>query len=172
MNLQDASQITCRVAVAVARAIEKLAGSSAQIKWVNDIYINGRKVCGILSEAASDLESGGVEYIVVGIGINVSTRDFPEDIKDIAASIPYGVNRNELLAEVLNQMDVCLETDCMAEYKSRSCVLGKTIEILYPDGKEPATALDIDSEGRLLVRDSFGNLKLLCSGEISVRISK
>jgi BirA family transcriptional regulator, biotin operon repressor / biotin---[acetyl-CoA-carboxylase] ligase len=171
MNLRDASQITCRVAVAVARAIEKLAGASAQIKWVNDIYINGRKVCGILSEAASELESGGLEYIVVGIGINVSTRDFPADLKEIASSIPQGVNRSELLAEVLNQIDICLDADCMAEYKSRSCVLGKTIEIIYTDRKEPATALDIDSEGRLLVRDSFGNLKLLCSGEISVKIS-
>lgn len=171
MNLQDASQVTCRVAVAVARSIEKLAGTEAQIKWVNDIYINGKKVCGILSEAASDLESGSVEYIVVGIGINVSTRDFPEELKEIAASIPEGVNRNELLAEVLNQIDGCLEADCMEEYKKRSCVLGKPIEIIYQDRKEPATALDIDSEGRLIVRDSFGNLKLLCSGEISVRIS-
>ena len=172
MNLQDAALITCRVAVAVARAVEALAGLEAQIKWVNDIYINGKKVCGILSEAASDLESGGVEYIVVGIGINVSTKDFPEELRDVAASIPEGINRNRLMAEVLNQLDVCLDGDCMEEYKKRSCVLGKQIEVIYPDRKEAATALDIDGEGRLVVRDSLGNLKLLYSGEISIKIEK
>ncbi|MEI6100621.1 MAG: biotin--[acetyl-CoA-carboxylase] ligase [Eubacteriales bacterium] len=170
MSLQDASQITCRVAVAVARAIEKCTGALAQIKWVNDIYINGRKVCGILSEAASDLESGGVEFIVVGIGVNVSTRNFPEELKEIAASVSQDVNRNELLAEILNQLDVSMERDCMDEYKKRSCVLGKQIEIIYQDRRESALALDIDGEGRLIVRNSYGNLKLICSGEISIRI--
>lgn len=171
MTLADATQVTCRVAVAVARAIQKFTEKTVQIKWVNDIYIDGKKVCGILSEAASDLESGNVEFIVIGIGVNVATQDFPEELKPIAASIPGRVNRNQLLAEILNQMDNTLAEDCMEEYKKRSCVLGRQIEIIYADRKEAATAVDIDREGRLVVRDSFGNLKLLCSGEISIKIS-
>jgi BirA family biotin operon repressor/biotin-[acetyl-CoA-carboxylase] ligase len=170
MTLADATIVTCRTAVAVARAIQKFTGDLVQIKWVNDIYIEGKKVCGILSEAASDLESGHVEYIVVGIGVNVSTRDFPEELKAIAASVPGKVNRNRLMAEILNEMDTALAEDCMEEYKKRSCVLGRQIEIIHMDRREMATAVDIDGEGRLVVRDSFGNLKLLCSGEISIKI--
>ena len=172
MTLIDATQVTCRVAVAVARAIQKFTEIYVQIKWVNDIYIGGKKVCGILSEAASDLESGNVEFIVVGIGVNVATQEFPEELKAVAASIPGKVNRNQLLAEILNEMDTVLAEDCMEEYKQRSCVLGRQIEIIYADRKETATAVDIDREGRLVVRDSFGNLKLLCSGEISIKIEQ
>lgn len=170
MSLTDATQVTCRVAVAVARAIQKFTSEPVRIKWVNDIYIGEKKVCGILSEAASDLESGNVEFIVVGIGVNVATRDFPEELKTIAASIPGKANRNQLMAEILNEMERTLSEDCMEEYKKRSCVLGRRIEIIYTDKKEAATAVDIDREGRLLVRDSYGNLKLLCSGEISIKM--
>ncbi len=171
MTLTDATQVTCRVAVAVARAVQEYTPEPVQIKWVNDIYIEGKKICGILSEAASDLESGNVEFIVVGIGINVATRDFPEELKAIAASIPGNLNRNQLLAAVLNELDKALTEDCMEEYKKRSCVLGRQIEIIYADRKESAWAVDIDREGRLIIRDTFGNLKLLCSGEISIKIS-
>jgi len=170
MTMADAALVTCRVAVAVARALEKYADEAVQIKWVNDIYIGGKKVCGILSEATSDLESGGVEYIVVGIGINVSTRDFPEELKNIAAGLPGNVNRNELLAGILNRLDETLVEDVMDEYKKRSCVIGKAIEIIHPDGAEPALAVDIDSQGHLIVRDMFGKLKVLHSGEISIKI--
>jgi BirA family biotin operon repressor/biotin-[acetyl-CoA-carboxylase] ligase len=170
MNLMDATMVTCRVAVAVARAIDRRAGGSAQIKWVNDIYINGKKVCGILSEATSDLESGAVEFIVVGIGVNTSTRGFPEELKAVAGALPGSVNRNALLAEILNQLDGTLAGDIMKEYKDRSCVIGKEIEIIRRDGRERATAVDIDGEGRLIVRDESGNLKVLHSGEISIRI--
>lgn len=172
MTLIDATQVTCRVAVAVSRAIQKYTDEPVQIKWVNDIYIGGKKVCGILSEAASDLESGNVEFIVVGIGVNVATQEFPEEIRKIATSIPGNVNRNQLLAEILNQMDTLFTEDCMEEYKKRSCVLGRQIEIIYANSRETATAVDIDREGRLVVRDSFGNLKLLYSGEISIKIEE
>lgn len=170
MSLADATLVTCRVAVAVARAIEKYSNEKAQIKWVNDIYINGKKVCGILSEAASDLESGAVEYIVVGIGVNVSTRDFPEELKEIATCVPGSVNRNELLAGILNELDTALTRDVMDEYKERSCVVGRMIEIIHPDGRETAAAVDIDAAGRLIVRDAQGKRKALHSGEISIKI--
>ncbi len=170
MNLADATLITCRVAVAVARAVDRLSGSIAQIKWVNDIYVDGKKVCGILSEAASDLESGAVEFVVVGIGVNISTHDFPKEIKAVAGALPHNVNRNELLAEILNQLGRTLEEEIMEEYKNRSCVIGEEIEIVHPDGRESATAVDIDGEGRLIVRDAYGNLKALHSGEISIKV--
>ncbi len=170
MSLADATLVTCSVAVAVARAIEKYSDVYAQIKWVNDVYIDGKKVCGILSEAASDLESGTVEYIVVGIGVNVSTRDFPEEIKEIATSVPGDISRNELMAGILNELDTVLKQDVMDEYKERSCVVGRMIEIIHQDGRETAAAVDIGADGRLIVRDVQGKLKALHSGEISIKL--
>jgi BirA family biotin operon repressor/biotin-[acetyl-CoA-carboxylase] ligase len=170
INLTDATLVTCRVAVAVARAVEKYTDEDVQIKWVNDIYIGGKKICGILSEAASDLESGEVEYIVVGIGVNVSTRDFPAELRAVAGALPEGVNRNELMAGILNELDQVLFADVMEEYKKRSCVIGRMIEVIHPDKRETVAAVDIDGEGHLIVRDSMGRLKALHSGEISIKI--
>ena len=170
----DATSITACAAVAVAEAIE------AEIKWVNDIYVDGRKVCGILTEASLDCESGQVNYLIVGIGINtrVPASDFPEELRSIAGSAfgekPIPELRCRLAAGVLNRLmhyyESLTDKTWFDEYRRRSLVLGKEINILAP-GKEPepAVALDLDRDFALLVRTESGELRRLNSGEVSVR---
>ena len=181
-NLQaaEATSVTACAAVAVAKAIESLAPVKAEIKWVNDVFVDGRKACGILTEASVDGESGQVNYLVVGIGINVSVPigGFPEELGSIAGpafgpeSIPE--LRSRLAAEVLDRLTEysshLQKKECFEEYKRRSMVLGKRINILSP-GKEPelATALDLAPDFALIVRIESGEIRRLNSGEVSIR---
>lgn len=181
--------ITTAASVAVCQAIEKITGISCRIKWVNDVYRQDKKVCGILTEALSDFESGQIEHIVLGIGINYSTASsgFPADLAGIAGSLFDGVpgdgaTRNRLIAEVINQVLEIYENmetrEFLREYKDRSFVLGKEILIISPAGSDkernlkegiPATAVDIDGDGGLVVRHKDGTVQTLNSGEISIR---
>jgi BirA family biotin operon repressor/biotin-[acetyl-CoA-carboxylase] ligase len=181
--------ITTAASVAVCKAIESVTGISCRIKWVNDIYLDGKKICGILTEAVTDSESGHIDYIVLGIGINYSTaRDlFPKELSGVAGSLfesapEDGVTRNRLIAEVINQVlevNEKLETrEFVTEYKNRSFVLGKEILVIptadlsrdgNPSAGIPATAEDIDEDGGLVVRYRDGSVQTLNSGEISIR---
>ena len=109
MELQKSVRITSMAAVAVARAIERVSGIEAKIKWVNDIFLNGKKVCGILTESGINAITGTLEYAVLGIGINVGTIQFPEELKDIATSIcnecNHTVTRTELIIEILKELE-------------------------------------------------------------------
>lgn len=192
----DASKavlITTAASVAVCRAIEKITGISCEIKWVNDVYAKGKKVCGILTEAVTDFETGQIEHIVLGIGINYNTpaEAFPEGLSEVAGSLFNGVSessaegaasRNRLIAEVINQvLEINEELELrtfIKEYRRRSMVLGKEIRILTPgrtDGKRDfsegilAAAVDVDDDGGLVVRYEDGTLSTLNTGEVSVR---
>ena len=109
INVDSAPLITSFTAVAVAEAVEKLSGQDVNIKWVNDVYMNGKKICGILTEAGFDFEGGTVDYAVIGIGINVLGTDFPDELINIATSIEketgLKISRNDLAAEVLNNLE-------------------------------------------------------------------
>lgn len=176
----DATSITACAAVAVAEAIEGLAPVNAEIKWVNDIYIEGKKVCGILTEASLDCENGQVNYLIVGIGINtrVPDSDFPEELKSIAGSAfgekPIRELRCRLAAGVLDRLmsyyGRLTDREWFEEYRQRSMVLGQPINILSP-GREPekAVALDLDRDFALIVRTEDGELRRLNSGEVSIR---
>lgn len=182
--------ITTAASVAVCKAIEVTTGIDCRIKWVNDIYIGEKKICGILTEAVTDFESGGIEYIVCGIGINYSTV-FPDDLSAIAGSLfekqseKGFVSRNRLIGEVINQvLDIYENIESkkfIEEYKSRSFVLGKEIHIIPTAGQDternlaggiPAAAVDIDCDGGLVVRYRDGSVGTLNSGEISIRTIK
>ena len=176
----DATSITACAAVAVAEAIESLAAVNAEIKWVNDIYVDGRKVCGILTEASLDCESGQVNYLIVGIGINtrVPADDFPEELKNIAGSAfgdrPIPQLRCRLAAGVLDRLTGyyanLMDKVWFDEYRRRSMVLGKEINILAAGREpEPATALDLAPDFALIVRTGSGELRRLNSGEVSIR---
>ena len=175
---ERAVMITSLAAVAAARAIESLADVEVGIKWVNDLYINRRKCCGILCEASMDFESGGLEYVVVGIGVNVARMAFPEDLKDIATSVGnecgLPVSRNRLIAEIANQIAALYpdlaEGGFMAESRQRSIVIGKEITVLGSGNPYTATATDIDGQGRLIVRRPDGRTEALNSGEISIKL--
>ncbi len=176
---ERAVMITSMAAVAVARAIEALADVDVRIKWVNDLYINGRKVCGILCEASMDFESGQLEYSVLGIGVNVAAMRFPDDLSGIATSIGnecgVPVSRSRLIAEIANQLEALysqLESGAfMAESRARSNVIGRNVTVVRGAERFEAQVLDIDAQGRLVVRTADGVLRL-GSGEISLKLNQ
>ena len=175
-----ALRITAAAAVAVCRAIETISGKQVGIKWVNDIYYNNKKICGILTEGISGFESGKIESVVVGIGINYKTPQggFPDDLSNIAGalfngSIPPQASRNHLAAAIIENLlgvlDDLESPVIMDEYRQRSVVLGKQIVVLQGSESYNATAVSIASDGALLVLAEDGSEQQLQSGEISLR---
>lgn len=165
----DPGFLTSAVAAATCRAITE-KGFSVKIKWVNDILLDGKKICGILTEAVS-LGSETLAY-VVGIGINVGESDFPEEIKDIAAALPLDEKeKNDLFFRVLEQIDAVLseEKESIRSYlKEKSAVLGKSIRFFGAENGD-GTALDLDDNGGLIVLTEENKKITLTGGEISVR---
>lgn len=169
--------ITPAAAVAVARALETVAGKQAGIKWVNDVYLEGRKVCGILTEAA--VSGGRVDYAVLGIGLNVYAPEggFPPELQAVAGAVAERSTpglRDALAAAILNEFwrlyTALPQSDFMAEYRRRSVVVGRKVTVCRGGTETPATALDIDENGHLLVRYETGATETLGSGEISLRL--
>lgn len=176
---QQAVKLTTMAAVAACEAIEEVSGKNAAIKWVNDIYMNDRKVSGILTEASFGLESGLLEYAVLGIGINAyqPQKAFPDELKTIAGSVfdtPQNDGKNHLAAEFLNRFMACYfapeKSGYVEKYRRKNFVIGKEINILFADGTRKATALDIDDDCRLIVQYENGKKEHLSSGEISVKL--
>lgn len=184
VQISDAILITTAASVAVCRAIEQISPQLLpQIKWVNDIYVDDKKVCGILTEAVTSFESGTIESIILGIGINFNTarEQFPPELQKTATSLFNNDNlqlakKNQLIAEVINEvlaMSRCLESRTfIEEYKSRSLVLGKAITVISPSGEYQAVALDIDPNGGLIVKNESGEFITINSGEVSIRDAK
>ena len=174
---EKALLITTCGAVAVARAIEKLGGGEAGIKWVNDIFVNGKKVCGILAEAGLSGASEYPDYVVLGIGINVKKQSVPEELKDIVGcleDIPRcRILKEELIAAVWEEFAGLYQTLStavyMEEYKRRSILLGREVTVLAADGDYRAVVTDIDKDGHLVIRRD-GKESFLSSGEVSVRL--
>ncbi len=174
-NVSDVQLITVATAVAVLRAVKKLTGIELDIKWVNDIFLNNKKICGILTEAIVDFESGMAESLIVGIGINISTTydNFPNDIKKVATSLfPKNISRNHLIAEIVNNLitlcDNLTDKNLIKEYKEHSIVLGKQITYLNNNSKQTGKAIDINDNGNLIVKLSDGKIAVLESGEVSI----
>lgn len=171
--------ITTAAAVAVSKAIEHLTDKKAGIKWVNDIFINGKKVAGILTEAAFSGDGKALQYAVLGIGINLFEPEngFPEDLKDIASAVFEKEDpeiRETLIFEILNNFFSYYEKLSAAphieEYRNRSIVIGKKINVLSGEAVSPATAIGIDDDCRLQVIYENGEEGIVSSGEISIRI--
>ena len=165
--------VTTATAVCVAEAIKKLCNISPEIKWVNDIYIENKKVCGILCEAVTNPETSKIEYIIIGIGVNVSTEFFPKEIKDIATSLPSKTNKNKLCAcitdNIVDELSHISDRNFIEKYKEMSLVLGKEITYTENDETKTATAVDIDNNGGLVIETENGT-KTLSTGEITVRL--
>ena len=171
----DIVLLTTAVSVGVCRGIEKAIGKKPQIKWVNDLYLSNKKICGILTEAVRDSSSGEVKYIIVGIGINCMYQSFPEDIAEIAGSIGEEgeeIPRNKIIAEIIKEFDLLekniKDRSFLIDYKERSMVIGKKIRIL--NDNQTGEAVDIDQNGGLIVKTDTGEMRTLSSGEISIRI--
>ena len=180
MRADDAPSLTTLAAVAVARGIEKVFADLVEIKWVNDLFFNGKKICGILTEGSFDMETNGMEYVVVGIGINVYEPQggFPVELESIAGSLAYQKeikkdNRNRLVAECINYFFEYYynfsRKKYLDDYRKRSMILGKQIEVIKGEAYELAKAVDIDAECRLLVEYPDGKQELLSSGEVRIR---
>lgn len=180
---QESLLITTAAAVAVAGAVDAVAGTDtekAMIKWVNDVYFRGKKICGILTEASVDFESGGLAYAVLGIGINVMDPQggFPEEIREVAGSL-YGKDacggaiRNRLAAETLNRFMQYYETltarGFMDEYRRRSVVIGRTVEAYDQKHSRLVKVLEIDDDAALLVEEADGSKVRLTTGEVRIR---
>ena len=170
---QKALSITTAAAVAVCRAVEKVSSRTAHIKWVNDVYCDGKKVCGILTEAAFD--GADMTYAVLGIGINVCAPKggFSADIADIATAIYHDGegDRYALAAAVLDaffeEYTHLQEERYVQEYRERSCLVGKTVIVKSSSGDREAIALGVDEQCRLLVRYEDGEDEALSFGDVS-----
>lgn len=154
--IENPMLITLKAAMAVCEAIEELTGLRLGVKWVNDIYLENRKICGILAEGIPNIETGIPDYVVVGIGINVNTTEFPEDIKNKAASIGVSCDRNRMVAEIINKLlplykNMC-DTSFMDEYRKKSIVIGKKVEFEHDNQVMHGIATGIADSGALIVK--------------------
>ena len=145
---------------------------------VNDLYYNGKKVCGILTEAGADIESGQLEWLVVGIGLNLTSRpeDWPEELRPIAGSLypggPAPVSRAALAGAIARELlGLCPAFDCLDEYRARCFVPGHWVTVCTGTESYAAKAVAIDDAGRLIVQREGGRTEALCHGEVSIRPS-
>ena len=154
LPMTEAQAVTVSAAVAVCRAVKRLCGLDLGIKWVNDLYYNGKKVCGILTEAGADIESGQLEWLVVGIGLNLTSRpeDWPEELRPIAGSLyprracagePGGTGRGHRPGTAGS----CPAFDCLDEYRARCFVPGHWVTVCTGTESYAAKAVAIDDAG-------------------------
>lgn len=178
LSPNDSLFITTSAAVACAKVLERISGKTAQIKWVNDIYMDERKVCGILTEAS--FAQGKIDYAVLGIGINLYTPidGFPVEIINKAGSVLDKQEtdlRGLIVAEALNEFFKLYKNiekrEFIDEYRKRSILDGKSVNVIKHDCITPATALFIDSDLSLAVRYESGEIEHLTSGDVSIRTS-
>lgn len=179
INPNNASMLTLVAALAVAKAITSVTGEEALIKWPNDIVINGKKVCGILTEMNAQFDY--INHIVVGIGINVHNESFPEEISQMASSLMIEAggkrfHRAQIIAETMSYFeqyyDTFLKTQDLSalvrEYDKLLVNRNKSVRVLDPKEPFDGKAMGITPKGELIV-DTWESRKLVSSGEVSVR---
>lgn len=178
-TIHDSLLITTAAAVAVYRAVAQICGIQLDIKWVNDLFYKGKKVCGILTEAVTDFESGNIEFAIVGIGLNlyVERELFPEELQEVAGGIyedqqsAKKADRNRLAAQIVNHLlEETRELKLSEEYVEHNIVPGNDITIIDNKSSRSARALSICPDGKLLVQESDGKQSKLSFGEISIKI--
>lgn len=179
INPNNASMLTLVAALAVAKAITSVTGEEAMIKWPNDIVVNGKKVCGILTEMNAQFDY--INHIVVGIGINVNNESFPEEISQMASSLMIEAggkrfHRAQIIAETMSYFeqyyDTFLKTQDLSalvrEYDELLVNRNKSVRVLDPKEPFDGKAMGITPKGELIV-DTWESRKLVSSGEVSVR---
>ena len=169
--------ITLIAGASIVKALNIL-GVDAKIKWPNDITINNKKLSGILTELSAEIER--VNYIVVGIGMNVKDTDFEEELKDKATSLykeNYNVSRVDIVKEILCQFEKLyldyIEKDEKKEVldicRQYSAIINKEIYVIKNDQKELVDCIGINEEGNLIIKNKDGKLEEIMSGEVSIR---
>ena len=171
----DAVKITLRAAVALCRALSRVLGLEAEIKWVNDILVDGKKLAGILTEGEINA-SGEFEYAVCGVGVNLASRTFPPELADIVTTVEDKTGKKPdrealawaLISEFFGDAD---DSEIMEEYRRRSAVIGKRVEVHKLTGEVfSATAVEITDAGELVVEDEYGRRESLISAEVSLKL--
>lgn len=181
--LEDLSLITCATAVACIETLEQLTGKSLNIKWVNDLFYQDKKVGGILTEVISDFESQQVQSLIVGMGINLidSPQSFPEELHSIVGSIfsskkeydNSSFNRNHFIAQFLEKWSFYYQNlskrNFIESYKEHSNVISKFVNVFEGNQTYSAYAKDIDENGHLIIEKEDNTLHSLSYGEVSIR---
>lgn len=179
MEASDAIRITTAAAAATSETIERITGKKTGIKWVNDIYTENRKVCGILTEASFNIEFGGFEYVVPGIGINVYEPEggFPDEILGVAGAVLKDRvfdTRNKIIAGIaesfMKYYSDINSGSYFESYEKRLMWKGRKINVISPSGTVPAVLKGVDRECRLIVEYENGETGIVSSGEISIRL--
>ncbi|MBE7013672.1 MAG: biotin--[acetyl-CoA-carboxylase] ligase [Ruminococcaceae bacterium] len=171
----DLDLFTVAIASITLSAIEKVTGKNCFVKWVNDIFLNDKKVSGILCENVLSKDGKKIEYIIIGIGINVkSVKDFPMDLKDIAGCIEE-IDRNILIAEILKGTQTLRKDFNLKKYlklyKEKSMVINKNISFFLNSKEYSGKVEDINDKGNLVVRIPNGDIKIIKSGEIRLNLN-
>ena len=176
--------VTVATAAAVAEAVDKICGQEmeTQIKWVNDVYLDGKKICGILTEGITDFESGQIDHLVIGIGINTTLEGFPEDLLRVAGAVEGDYSKSALAAEVITRvLDYTEDLEArefMKTYKEKSFLIGRDVKVfkgVYRTSPEedlsgiPARVLGISEDGGLDVIYTDGRRETLVTGEVTIR---
>lgn len=177
----DIVEITAWTAVAVNNAIQTVCGFRAGIKWVNDLIINQRKVCGILTEMSVESESGYIQYVIIGIGINVNENedDFPEELRNIATSLSMETNteysRAYLASEIIKELDIMCKAwpqkngKYLDAYRKDNITLGKEIFVIRNSEKKQGVAVSIEDNFSLNICYKDGSRENVSSGEVSIQ---
>ena len=171
------SFVTPAAAVAVCRALETHNSPKLGIKWVNDIFCNGKKISGILTEVEFLPNSETIDFLVVGIGINLTTVTFPENLSGIADSVfkDKSIDKEKLITDILDNLFDFYRNiekkEFATEYKERSLVINKNVTLISGENKKDAFVTDISDDFGLLVKLPDGSIKNINTGEISVRFN-
>ena len=176
-----ASMLTLVMAISVAEAIKEYCGIIAQIKWPNDIVINKKKICGILTEMEIALETNDIQYVVIGVGINTNQTEFPEEMKEMAGSLLSEGGKKVSRAGIIMKVMECFEKnyEIYVQTKNLSCMLeeyngmlvnkDRQVRVLDPKGEYTGIAKGINEKGELLVQKEDGQVEAVYAGEVSVR---
>lgn len=178
-NLQGSLLLTTAAATAVYKAVKKVCGISLGIKWVNDLYKENRKVCGILTEAITDFETGDIQYAIVGIGLNIyqDRKTIPEELKEIAGALYSSqeeaekLDKSKLVAEIINfLLEEVSDLKLSQEYVDNNIVPGNNVTVLDGNRTRDVFVKKITEDGKLLVQEKDGTYHKLSFGEISIKI--
>lgn len=178
LSIQHSLKLTACASVAIFEAIKKNYGLSSKIKWVNDVYLENKKIVGILCEASLEMNTASLEYMVIGMGINVHSFLKPQELQDVAGSIEdfskVKINRNVLIKDILNYFyqyyTSIHENTFLPIYKENSYVLFKDVIIYEKQTSYPARVLDIDENANLIIQKEDKSIATLSSGEVSLRL--
>ncbi len=180
ITLREASKLTLIASCAVARTIDLMFGLKTDVKWPNDVLVNGKKICGILTETGT--KDGSVEFVIVGVGINanIDMKSFPEGLQDTATSLKhelgFEINRKKLVKNFLQSFDqryrrlqVGLWSVLLQEWKNLAIFLGRRVEVKSFDEVLVGKALDIDEDGGLIIRLENGVLRKVIAGDVTLQ---